>query len=229
MTENKVSKKDIFTAGIIRENPVLALMLGLCSTLAITTDINNAIGMGIAVIFVLTTANIIVSLIRKITPDAIRIPVYIVVIATLVKVVELFLHAYVPSLYNALGSFLGLIVVNCIILGRAEAFAAKNTVVDSALDGLGMGIGYTLVIFIISFIRQVLSTGILSLYNPITLESIFNFTIIPESYTIPLFGSPTGAFFTFAMLVAASVYLQDRSNKKKLEAQRAAKQGGTSK
>ena len=152
MSQNKPSKKSILTAGFLRENPVLVLMIGLCSTLAITTNLNNALGMGLAVIFVLVASNVIISLIRNITPKEIRIPVYIVVIATLVKVVEMFLHAYVTSLYDALGTFLGLIVVNCIILGRAEAFASKNGPVDSALDGLGMGIGYSLVIILISYL-----------------------------------------------------------------------------
>lgn len=220
MSENTPSKKAIFTAGILRENPVLSLFLGLCSALAITTNINNALGMGASVILVLVVSNIVISLIRKITPDAIRIPVYIVIIAALVKALELFMNAYVLSLYNALGTFLGLIVVNCIILGRAEAFAAKNTVVDSALDGLGMGLGYTLVLFIISLIRQVLSTGVLSLYNPFNMEMIFSLNIIPADFTISLFGDPAGAFLTFAVVTASAIVIQESVSKKH------AKQGG---
>lgn len=203
MNQEKRSKLDILTSGFFKENPVLVLMLGLCSTLAITTDLNNAFGMGLCVIFVLVASNVIISLIRNITPDEIRIPVYIVVIATLVKVVDMFLHAYVPSLYNALGTFLGLIVVNCIILGRAEAFAAKNNIVDSLFDGLGMGIGYSMVIVIISFVRQILSTGSISMYNPISLDTLFSLQVIPDNFTIATFSTPTGAFITFAFVIAA--------------------------
>lgn len=217
MSQPKRSKMNIFTAGFFKENPVLVLMLGLCSTLAITTDINNALGMGLCVIFVLVASNVIISLIRDITPDEIRIPVYIVVIATLVKVVDMFLHAYVPSLYTALGTFLGLIVVNCIILGRAEAFASKNNVVDSFLDGLGMGIGYTIVIFVIALIRQILATGAISLYNPLTTENLFTLPIIPDGFTISTFASPAGAFITFAGIIAAYVAYTNKqeANKKK--------------
>lgn len=214
MSQNKPSKKSILTAGFLRENPVLVLMIGLCSTLAITTNINNALGMGLAVIFVLVASNVIISLIRNITPKEIRIPVYIVVIATLVKVVEMFLHAYVTSIYDALGTFLGLIVVNCIILGRAEAFASKNGPVDSALDGLGMGIGYSLVILVISLIRQVFSSGHLSLYNPLNLAPIFDIQLIPEGFTINTFGTPAGAFITFALVIAASVAYTNHKNSK---------------
>lgn len=223
MSENKLSKKEIFSAGILRENPILSLFLGLCSTLAITTNINNALGMGLSVIVILVLSNALISLIRNITPDSIRIPVYIIIIATLVKVLEMFMHAYVPSLYTALGTFLALIVVNCIILGRAEAFAAKNTMVDSVIDGLGMGIGYTIIIFIISFVRQILSTGSLSLYNPLTTESIFSLQLIPDGYTIALFGEPAGAFLTFAVLIALAVYIQDTSSRKSAKKARGGK------
>ena len=143
-----MNRKENFTAGFIRENPVFSLYLGLCSTLAITTTLNNAIGMGVAVIVVLIMSNVIISLIRNITPSEIRIPVYIVIIATLVKIIQMLIKAYAPSLDSALGVFIPLIVVNCIILGRAEAFASKNGVFDSALDGLGMGLGYTVSIIL---------------------------------------------------------------------------------
>lgn len=219
MSQPNRSRMNILTSGFFKENPVLVLMLGLCSTLAITTDLNNALGMGLCVIVVLVASNVIISLIRNITPDDIRIPVYIVVIATLVKVVDLFLHAYVPSLYNALGTFLGLIVVNCIILGRAEAFASKNNVVDSALDGLGMGIGYTIIIIVIAFVRQLLATGQISMYNPLTTETLFTLPIIPEGFTIPTFSSPAGAFITFAAIIGAYVAYTNHTeakNKKKV-------------
>ena len=216
MSQPKRTKLDILTTGFFRENPVLVLMLGLCSTLAITTDLNNAIGMGLSVIFVLVASNVVISLIRNITPEAIRIPVYIVVIATLVKVVDLFLHAYVPSLYNALGTFLGLIVVNCIILGRAEAFASKNSVLDSFLDGLGMGIGYTLIIIVIAFVRQLLATGAVGLYNPFNLDTLFSLQLIPKDFTIATFNSPAGAFITFAGVIASYVaYTNYKTSKAK--------------
>lgn len=190
-----------FTAGFIRENPVFGLYLGICSTLAISTTINNAIGMGVAVIVVLILSNVIVSLLRKITPDEIRVPVYIVIIATLVKITEMFIKAYAPSLDTALGVFIPLIVVNCIILGRAEAFASKNNVIDSALDGLGMGLGYTFGLFIMSAIRQILATGALNFVNPFNAEQvIFELTLFSNDYTISLFSQPVGAFLTFGMI-----------------------------
>ena len=140
---------------------------------------------------------------RKIIPDEIRIPVYIVVIAALVKSIELLIKAYASSIDAALGLFLPLIVVNCIILGRAEAFASKNGVLDSALDGLGMGLGYTCALVVMSLIRQVIATGLINFTNPFTNQLIFEVRLIPESFTISMFGSPTGAFLTFAVLAAA--------------------------
>ena len=198
-----MNRKENFTAGFIRENPVFGLYLGCCSTLAITTSLNNAIGMGVSVIIVLILSNVIISLMRKVIPDEIRIPVYIVVIAALVKSIELLVKAYAPSIDSALGLFLPLIVVNCIILGRAEAFASKNGVLDSALDCLGMGLGYTCALIAMSLIRQILATGLINFTNPFTNQLIFEVRLIPESFTISMFGSPTGAFLTFAVLAAA--------------------------
>ena len=137
----KPSKWKVFTAGIIRENPVLRLVLGCCSALAVTTTVSGAVGMGLAMTFVLVCSNIVISALRKVIPAKVHLPCYIVIIATFVTVVQMVLQAFVPDLYKALGVYLALIVVNCIILGRAEMFACKNTVADSALDGLGMGIG----------------------------------------------------------------------------------------
>lgn len=210
MNKNKSS----FSKGLITENPVFGLYLGICSTLAISTSLNNALGMGVAVIFVLTFSNIIISLMRNIIPNEIRIPVYIVIIATLVTIVEMLIHAYAPSLYTALGAFISLIVVNCIILGRAEAFASKNGVLASAMDGISMGIGYTLSLVVISLIRQILGTGILSLANPFTDATIFSFKIIPEAYIISMFKDPTGAFLTFACCAAAlTAYVNSKKKK----------------
>ena len=154
-----MKKFDIFKKGITVENPIFVLLLGLCSALAITTTLTNAIGMGLAVTCVLILANVIISLLRKVIPSEIRIPVYIVIIATLVKCVQLLMNAYMISLYNSLGVFIPLIVVNCIILGRAESFASKNTVLDSLIDALGMGVGYTLAILAVSFFRELIGTG----------------------------------------------------------------------
>lgn len=193
-----------FKAGLIKDNPVFSLFLGICSTLAITTTVNNAIGMGVSVIIVLIMSNVIISCVRKITPDEIRIPVYIVIIATLVKIIQMLIQAYAPSLNTSLGVFIPLIVVNCIILGRAEAFASKNGILDSALDGLGMGLGYTLAVLAMSFIRELISTGGIKVVNPFNEAEVWlNLHIIPENFTISIFGSSVGAFITFAVLAAA--------------------------
>lgn len=209
-----MNRKDSFTAGFIRENPVFGLYLGICSVLAVTTSLNNALGMGVAVTAVLILSNVIISALRKVIPNEIRIPVYIVIIATLVKICEMLIQAYARSLYSALGVFIALIVVNCIILGRAESFASKNTVFDSLLDGLGMGLGYTCSLLAMSLIRQVLGTGLLSLSNPFTNQLIFEFRIIPVNFEISLFTQAAGAFITFACLAAAlAAYKNAKANK----------------
>ncbi len=148
-----------FTKGIFSENPLFRLTLGLCPSLAITTSVNNGIGMGVAFTGVLLASNIAISAMRKIIPDSIRIPSYIVIIATFVSMVEMLMHAYTPELFTSLGVFIPLIVVNCIILGRAEAFANKNGILPSIMDALGMGIGYTLALVVISAFREVLGAG----------------------------------------------------------------------
>lgn len=197
-----------FRNGLLKDNPVFSLYLGICSTLAITTSVNNGLGMGVAVICVLIMSNVIISLVRNITPEEIRIPVYIVIIATLVKIIQMLIEAYAPALNTSLGVFIPLIVVNCIILGRAEAFASKHGVLDSALDGLGMGLGYTLAVTSMSLIREVLSTGMINLVNPFDeTQVLFNIRILPDDYVISMFSSPVGAFVTFAILAAlVSVY-----------------------
>lgn len=197
-----------FKNGLLKDNPVFSLYLGICSTLAITTSVNNGLGMGVAVICVLIMSNVIISLVRNITPEEIRIPVYIVIIATLVKIIQMLIEAYAPALNTSLGVFIPLIVVNCIILGRAEAFASKHGVLDSALDGLGMGLGYTLAVTVMSLIREVLSTGMINLVNPFDeTQVLFNIRILPDDYVISMFSSPVGAFVTFAILAAlVSVY-----------------------
>ena len=190
--------------GIVKENPTFVLMLGMCPTLAVTTSAINGLGMGLSTTVVLLFSNMIISALRKIIPDRVRIPAYIVIVASLVTVVQLLLQAYVPSLYSALGIYIPLIVVNCIILGRAEAFASKNGVLDSALDGLGMGLGYTLAVLAMSFIRELISTGGIKVVNPFNEAQVWlNLHIIPEDFTVSIFGSSVGAFITFAVLAAA--------------------------
>ena len=223
-----------FKAGLIKDNPVFSLYLGICSTLAITTTVNNAIGMGAAVIMVLILSNVIISCIRKITPDEIRIPVYIVIIASLVTIIQMLIQAFAPSLNDSLGVFIPLIVVNCIILGRAEAFASKNNVLDSAIDGLGMGLGYTLAVVAMSFLRELLATGGCTITNPFNVSQVlFSFSIIPEEYTISMFGSSVGAFVTFAILAAVVALMKNKeadrialeekeAKKKEMEAKKAA-------
>ncbi len=181
-----------FSKGIIKENPVLVYALGLCPSLAVTTSANNGLGMGVAASFVLIMSNIIISLIKKWVPAKIRIPVFITVIATFVTIVKLVMAAYVPALSKSLGIFIPLIVVNCIILGRAEAFASKRSIVPSAVDGLGMGLGFTLVLVVIGGIREILGAG-----------SIFGFMVFPESYDpmLVMILAP-GGFLTIGILIA---------------------------
>lgn len=206
-----------YLLNLLSENPVFGLYLGICSTLAITTSLDNALGMGISVLAILTVSNIVISAIRKVTPDEIRIPVYIVVIATLVKSVELLIKAYAPALDQALGVFIPLIVVNCIILGRAEAFASKNGIGASALDGLNMGLAYTLSLIAMSAIRQILADGVISLANPFNEQVIFNLPLIPAEYRIALFKEPIGAFLTFALLAAAVQAIRNWQAKKEVK------------
>lgn len=186
-----------FSVGIIKENPVIVLMIGLCPTLAVSGSANDAFGMSIAVIFVLVASNIMVSLVRNHTPDAIRIPIFIVIISTFVTLVDYIIHAFDMELYAALGVFIPLIVVNCIILGRAEAYAYKNNVFSSALDGLGMGLGFTLTITLLGAIRELIGNGTVTLLN-------YELINIGTAYQPSLvFIMPPGAFLTIAFMMAA--------------------------
>ena len=186
------SKLSILTKGIIKENPVLVLVLGTCPTLAVTTQASNAIGMGIAFTFVLICSNIVISLLRKIIPDKVRIPCYITIIAGFVTIIELVMEAYAYSLYEALGIYLSLIVVNCIILGRAEMFANKNKPFDSLLDAIGMGIGFTLTLFVMASIREIFGNG-----------TWFGMEIpVLKDNNISLMTMAPGGFFVFACLMA---------------------------
>ncbi|MCE1154703.1 MAG: electron transport complex subunit E [Bacteroidales bacterium] len=177
--------------GIIKENPVFVLLLGMCPTLGTTSSAVNGLGMGLATTFVLLSANVVVSLLKNIIPDKVRIPAFIVVIATFVTLVEMVMQAYVPALYDSLGLFIPLIVVNCIVLGRAEAFAAKNTVGKSFFDGLGMGLGFTMALTLLGTVRELLGTG-----------KVFSMTIFPENYGMLLFVLAPGAFIALAYLIA---------------------------
>ena len=159
-----MSHKSELTKGILKENPIFIIMLGMCPTLGVSTQVSNALGMGAGVLFVLFFSNIFISLLKNVIPDSIRIPGYIVIIASFVTIVEMVMHAFVPAVYSALGIYLPLIVVNCIILGRAEAFANKNSVFDSALDAIGMGIGFTLGLTLIALIREVIGAGTITLF-----------------------------------------------------------------
>lgn len=187
----------ILTNGIFKENPLLVQLLGVCPALATTTSLNNALGMGAAFTMVLIFSNFIISLIKSFIPDNIRIPCYIVVIASLVTVTELVMHAYYPATYEALGIFIPLIVVNCIILGRAEAFASKNGLLASVLDAIGMGLGYTLALALIAACRELLGSGTL-LGQPVNIAGL------PP---VLLFALPAGAFLTMGFLFAALNWL----------------------
>ncbi|MBR0310224.1 MAG: electron transport complex subunit E [Paludibacteraceae bacterium] len=176
--------------GIFKENPTFALVLGMCPTLATTTSAINGMSMGLATMFVLVCSNTVISLLKNLIPDKVRIPAFIVVIATFVTIVEMLMKAYTPAIYNVLGLFIPLIVVNCIVLGRAEAFAAKNTVGLSALDGLGMGLGFTLSLTVIGIIRELLGTG-----------TFFGLNIYPDNYGMLLFVLAPGAFIVLGLLM----------------------------
>lgn len=177
--------------GIVKENPTFVLMLGMCPTLAVTTSAVNGIGMGLSTAFVLTFANLFISALRNIIPDRVRIPAFIVIVATLVTVVQLLIQGFSPSLYTALGIYIPLIVVNCIILGRAESYASKNGVLPSLFDGIGMGIGFTIALTCIGIVRELLGSG-----------AFFGMQFIPEEFHINVFVLAPGAFFVLAGLTA---------------------------
>jgi len=188
---SKSSNLSVLFNGIIKENPIFVIMLGMCPTLGTTSSAMNGFGMGLATTFVLLSSNVVISLLKNFIPDNVRIPAFVVVIAAFVTLVEMVMQAYVPALYDSLGIFIPLIVVNCIVLGRAEAFAAKNTVFKSFLDGLGMGLGFTLALTLLGSTREILGTG-----------KVFNFTLYPENYGMLMFVLAPGAFIALAYLIA---------------------------
>ena len=187
----KKSASTILLNGLIKENPVFVLILGMCPTLATTTSALNGMSMGLATLFVLFGSNVIISILKNLIPDKIRITAYILVIATFVTVAEMLMHAYFPAIYESLGIFIPLIVVNCLVLGRAEAFAAKNTVFHSALDGIGMGLGFTFALTLLGTIRELLGTG-----------KVFGNIIFPEHYGVIIFVLAPGAFIVLGYIIA---------------------------
>ena len=198
------SKLNILTKGFFKENPTLILVLGCCPTLAVTTSVTNALGMGAATTFVLLMSNMLISALKNVIPDKVRIPSYIVIIATFVSMIDLLIQGFLPSLSASLGVFIPLIVVNCIVLGRAEAFANKNTVFDSLLDGLGMGIGFTIALTLIGGIREILGSG-----------SFLGFQLIPAEYNMLIFVLAPGAFLVFGFVMAAVRYIVNKREEKK--------------
>ena len=186
-----MSNLKILMNGIITENPTFVLLLGMCPTLGTTSSAINGMSMGLATMFVLICSNIVISALKNVIPDLVRIPGYIVVIATFVTVVQMCMEAFVPALYASLGLFIPLIVVNCIVLGRAEAFAAKNGVIPSAFDGIGIGLGFTIALTLLGAIRELLGTG-----------KLFNLTIMPEQFGSLIFVLAPGAFIALGYLVA---------------------------
>ena len=202
--EKKNSKLAILANGLLKENPSLRLVLGTCPTLAVTTAVFNSLGMGVAATFVLICSNIVISACRKVIPDKVRIPAFITIIAGFVTVIQMLVQAFAQPLYDALGVYLPLIVVNCIILGRAEMFASKNGVLDSALDGLGMGLGFTLTLVLMGFVRELLGAG-----------TLFGFQILPAGVEpVAVLASPPGGFFVFGVLMALAILLDQKRGKK---------------
>lgn len=214
--ENK-KNLSVFLNGLFKENPIFVMLLGMCPTLAITTKLSNALGMGLSVLFVLFFSNLFISLIRKIVPNEIRIPVYIVIIATLVTIVSLLLQAFMPELNKSLGAFVALIVVNCIILGRAEAFASKNSPGKSVLDALGMALGFTGAIAIISIIRELLGAGTITIWGDLVINcsGLFTFLNIAPS---DIFTKNVGAFIILGLLIGIinAIVLKKRAAKARL-------------
>ena len=191
--------------GFLKENPVLVLMLGMCPALAVSTQAANGIGMGLSTLAVLVLSNFVISCLRKVIPDQVRLPAYIVIVASLVTVTELLIEAYLPSLYEALGIYIPLIVVNCIILGRAEAYANKHTPLLSVMDGIGMGLGFTVALTLVGCIRELLGSG-----------RIFGAQLLPEGFGMTIFIQPPGAFLIFALVIAVMNAVGIKTRQRKL-------------
>jgi electron transport complex protein RnfE len=194
--------KEILSNGIIRENPIFRLVLGMCPTLAVTTAAINGLGMGVAVIFVLSLSNLAISLLKDYIPEKVRIPAYVVVIASFVTIVDMLMHAFTPALYDALGLYIPLIVVNCIILARAESFASKNKPFHSFMDGIGMGIGFTLALTLLGMIRELLGLGSIFGIKLLGEGSILSLSLFTSFKPAIIMILPPGAFFTLGLVLA---------------------------
>ena len=215
MKREKGYTKNNFLKGIIKENPLFVSILGTCPALATTKTLEAAIGMGVLFTVVLICSSVLVSLLRKVISEEIRTPAYIVIIATFVTIVKMFTNAFLPDLYSTLGVFISLIVVNCIVLGRAEAYASKNNVFDSLIDALGMGLGYTLALLSMAFFREILGTGTFSFGNIFTFIPHFELRIIPENYEMSIFQNPAGAFIVFGLILAVLAFIKNRKEEYK--------------
>ena len=224
MAREKGFTKKNFLKGIIAENPLFVSILGTCPALATTKSLEAAIGMGILFTIVLICSSILVSLLRKIITEEIRTPAFIVIIATFVTIVKMFANAFLPELYSTLGVFISLIVVNCIVLGRAEAYASKNNVFDSLIDALGMGVGYTLAIMLMAFFREILGTGAFTIGKIFTFIPEAKLQIIPKGYEISLFQTPAGAFIVFGLILAVLAFIKNRKAEKKAAIEKLEKQ-----
>ena len=223
-----MTKKENFLKGFLKENPLFVLLLGTCPALAITTTLENALGMGVAFIFVLVMSNTIISLINSFKKlkeliQPVSIAVYIVIIASLVTIVEMLMQAYFPELYNSLGVFISLITVNCIVLGRAEAYASSNTVGDSVIDGISMGLGYTFALIIISVVRELLGNGTITIWGDLqlNLQGVFDFLHIT---TISFFTSSAGAFMVLGIVLAIMQAIKNSKEEKAKEVEKAKKE-----
>ena len=220
----KLSLKKTLIAGIITENPVFVSLLGMCSTLATTKSLEAAFGMGILVIFVLIGSNVLISLLRKIIPQEAKIPCYIIIIATFVTIVKMLCEAFIPALYTGLGVFISLIVVNCIILGRAEAYASKNGVAQSFVDAVGTGIGFTMAICVVAIIREIIGTGAITIgaYFPLPIKFIFR--ILPLGIEIPIFVQPAGGFLVLGLVLAFLAWRKNSKEQKQRREEKAKKE-----
>ena len=218
MAREKGSTRKNFLKGLFIENPLFVSILGTCPALATTKTIEAALGMGLLFTIVLICSSVLVSLLRKLIPEEIRTPSYIVIIATFVTIVKMMTNAFLPELYSTLGVFISLIVVNCIVLGRAEAYASKNTVFDSFIDAVGMGVGYTLAIILMAFFREVLGTGMITFGNIFTKIPKFSLPILKYvkdgsvvyDFSISLFTTPAGAFIVFGLILAVIAFIKNR-------------------
>ena len=215
MAKEKGYTKKNFLKGIIQENPLFVSILGTCPALATTKTVEAALGMGILFTIVLICSSVLVSLLRKLISEEIRTPAYIVIIATFVTIVKMMTNAFLPELYSTLGVFISLIVVNCIVLGRAEAYASKNTVFDSLIDALGMGVGYTLAIIAMALFREILGTGAFSFGAIFSFIPYFKLQIIPKEFAISLFQTPVGAFIVFGVILAVIAFIKNRKDEYK--------------